>query len=79
MTLGLLVIFQPHLYSRTRMLADQFARTFERLADQTIVVPVYGARQDPEPGVTGGVNAEAFADAAGAWQAVRGTTTERGM
>jgi UDP-N-acetylmuramate--alanine ligase len=49
----LIPIFQPHLYSRTRMMADEFAETFEELADHTIVVPIYGARQDPEPGVTG--------------------------
>lgn len=49
----LLPIFQPHLYSRTRLLAADFARTFETLADHTTVVPIYGARQDPEPGVTG--------------------------
>jgi UDP-N-acetylmuramate--alanine ligase len=49
----LIPIFQPHLYSRTRMMADEFADTFEELADHTIVVPIYGARQDPEPGVTG--------------------------
>lgn len=49
----LIPIFQPHLYSRTRMMADEFAATFEELADHTIVIPIYGARQDPEPGVTG--------------------------
>jgi UDP-N-acetylmuramate--alanine ligase len=49
----LIPIFQPHLYSRTRMMADEFADTFEELADHTIVIPIYGARQDPEPGVTG--------------------------
>jgi UDP-N-acetylmuramate--alanine ligase len=60
----LIVVFQPHLYSRTRMLAAEFAATFERLADQTIVVPIYGARQDPEPGVTGELIAERFHDRA---------------
>lgn len=49
----LIPIFQPHLFSRTRMLADEFAETFEQLADHTIVLPIYGARQEPEPGVTG--------------------------
>ena len=58
----LIVVFQPHLYSRTRMLAAEFAATFERLADQTIVVPIYGARQDPEPGVTGELITERFHD-----------------
>ena len=55
-------LFQPHLYSRTRMMADEFASTFEQLADHTIVVPIYGARQDPEPGVTGELITERFAD-----------------
>ncbi|MEX1077517.1 MAG: UDP-N-acetylmuramate--L-alanine ligase [Homoserinimonas sp.] len=49
----LIPIFQPHLYSRTRMMAAEFAETFEDRADHTIVLPIYGARQDPEPGVTG--------------------------
>lgn len=54
----LIPIFQPHLYSRTRMLAQEFADVFAELADHTIVVPVYGARQDPEPGVTGALITE---------------------
>ncbi len=58
----LIAVFQPHLYSRTRMLAAEFAATFERLADQTIIVPIYGARQDPEPGVTGELITERFHD-----------------
>ncbi len=59
----LIPIFQPHLYSRTRMLADEFAEVFETLADHTIVVPVYGARQDPEPGVTGALITDRFVSA----------------
>ena len=55
-------LFQPHLYSRTRMLAQEFADVFESLADYTVVVPVYGARQDPEPGVTGALITERFTD-----------------
>ncbi|MCY7326656.1 MAG: UDP-N-acetylmuramate--L-alanine ligase, partial [Microbacteriaceae bacterium] len=54
----LIPIFQPHLYSRTRMLAQEFADVFDDLSDHTIVVPVYGARQDPEPGVTGALITE---------------------
>lgn len=56
-------IFQPHLFSRTRMLASEFAAVFDELADHTIVVPIYGARQDPEPGVTGEMITERFAHA----------------
>ncbi|MEO7122523.1 MAG: UDP-N-acetylmuramate--L-alanine ligase, partial [Lacisediminihabitans sp.] len=58
----LIPIFQPHLYSRTRMLAADFAETFESLADHTIVVPIYGAREEPEPGVTGKLITSLFAD-----------------
>lgn len=56
----LIPIFQPHLYSRTRMMAEEFSTTFEELADHTIVVPIYGARQEPEPGVTGELISERF-------------------
>ncbi len=58
----LIPIFQPHLYSRTRQMAAEFAETFETLADITIVVPIYGARQDPEPGVTGELITTRFHD-----------------
>lgn len=69
----LIPIFQPHLYSRTRQMAVEFAQTFESLADITIVVPIYGARQDPEPGVTGELITRLFHDRSrvhyfGEWQ-----------
>ncbi len=48
----LVVVFQPHLYSRTRLFADEFG-TALALADEVVVLDVYGAREDPEPGVTG--------------------------
>lgn len=60
----LIPIFQPHLYSRTRLMAAEFAATFEELADYTIIVPIYPAREEPEPGVTGRLIAERFRDAA---------------
>ena len=49
----IIAVHQPHLYSRTRMFAGEFAQTLERDADLTVVLDVYGAREDPEPGVTG--------------------------
>lgn len=58
-----IAVHQPHLYSRTRMMADRFAEVYERLADHTIVLDVYGAREDPEPGVTGALVADRFTDA----------------
>ena len=45
-------VFQPHLYSRTRMFAAGFGASLG-LADEVIVLEVYAAREDPEPGVTG--------------------------
>jgi UDP-N-acetylmuramate-alanine ligase len=48
----LVVAFQPHLYSRTRAFAPEFGRALG-LADEVVVMEVYGAREDPIPGVTG--------------------------
>lgn len=45
------VIFQPHLFSRTRDLADEFAATLDQ-AHEVIVLPLYPARELPIPGVT---------------------------
>ncbi len=58
----LIPIFQPHLYTRTRDMAEQFRDVLETLADHTIIVPVYGARQDPIPGVTGALIADRYGD-----------------
>lgn len=58
-------IFQPHLFSRTRMLAHEFASVLESLADFTVLVPIYAARQDPEPGVTSQLIADRFSDSRG--------------
>jgi UDP-N-acetylmuramate--alanine ligase len=51
-------IFQPHLFSRTRIFADEFGAALG-LADEAIVLDVYAAREDPEPGVTGRLVADA--------------------
>jgi UDP-N-acetylmuramate--alanine ligase len=45
------VIFQPHLYTRTRDQADGFALTLD-LADEVILLPIYPARELPIAGVT---------------------------
>ena len=45
-------------------MAGEFAETYERLADHTVVLDVYGAREDPEPGVTGALVSERFHDPA---------------
>ena len=53
-----IAIFQPHLYSRTRIFAGDFGAALG-LADEAVVLDVYAAREDPEPGVTGGLVADA--------------------
>jgi UDP-N-acetylmuramate--alanine ligase len=53
-----LVVFQPHLYSRTRLFADRFAQALA-LADEVVVLDVFGAREAPEPGVSGALIADA--------------------
>jgi UDP-N-acetylmuramate--alanine ligase len=44
-------IFQPHLFSRTRDFADDFARSLE-LLDDVILLEIYPAREKPIPGIT---------------------------
>jgi UDP-N-acetylmuramate--alanine ligase len=55
----LVVVFQPHLYSRTSFFAEQFAEVLA-LADVVVVMDVYAAREDPVPGVTGNLIASAI-------------------
>ncbi|MDO5501941.1 MAG: UDP-N-acetylmuramate--L-alanine ligase [Actinomycetia bacterium] len=47
----LIVLFQPHLYSRTRDFADGFAAGLEP-ADEVVLLEIYGAREDPIEGVS---------------------------
>ncbi len=47
-------IFQPHLYSRTRDLADDFVEALKPL-DEVILMPIYPAREKPIPGVSSGM------------------------
>lgn len=45
------VIFQPHLFTRTRDLAEGFAKSLD-MADEVVILPIYPARELPIPGVT---------------------------
>src|SRR5204862_845258 len=54
----LVVVFQPHLYSRTRDFASQLGASLAA-ADVVVVMDVYAAREDPEPGVSGRLVADA--------------------
>ncbi len=47
----LVVVFQPHLYSRTRDFADEFARVLSTV-DELIMMPIYPAREQRIPGVS---------------------------
>jgi UDP-N-acetylmuramate--alanine ligase len=52
-------IFQPHLYSRTQTFAAGFAAALGA-ADLVVVMDVFGAREDPIPGVTGALISDAI-------------------
>ncbi|MFD5215212.1 UDP-N-acetylmuramate--L-alanine ligase [Microbacterium sp. NPDC058345] len=58
----IIAIQQPHTYSRTQHMYREFAEVLERYADHTVMLDVYGAREDPVPGVTGELVSGAFAD-----------------
>jgi UDP-N-acetylmuramate--alanine ligase len=53
-----IAVFQPHLFSRTRIFSAEFGAALG-LADEAVVLDVYAAREDPEPGVTGALVAGA--------------------
>jgi UDP-N-acetylmuramate--alanine ligase len=57
----LLVLFQPHLYSRTRHLARELAAALAA-ADAACVTDVYPAREDPVDGVSGKLVVDALAE-----------------
>ena len=48
----LVVVFQPHRYTRTRALLDEFARAFYQ-SDVLVVLPIYAASEEPIAGITG--------------------------
>ncbi|HTU76683.1 MAG TPA: UDP-N-acetylmuramate--L-alanine ligase [Trebonia sp.] len=53
-----IAVFQPHLYSRTRIFAAELAAALGQ-ADVAVVLDVYAAREDPEPGISGRLVADA--------------------
>jgi UDP-N-acetylmuramate--alanine ligase len=57
----LVTVFQPHLYSRTRLMHEEFAQALS-LSDKVVVLDIYAAREDPEPGVTGALVSDSFKD-----------------
>lgn len=57
----IIAIFQPHRYSRTMLLKDQFGQAFAD-ADQVIITDVYAASEAPIPGISGQTIAKAVKD-----------------
>lgn len=57
-------VFQPHLYSRTERFSEEFGRALAA-ADVVVVTDVFGAREEPVPGVTGELVADAVRRAGG--------------
>jgi UDP-N-acetylmuramate--alanine ligase len=57
----LITVFQPHLYSRTRLFAKEFAEVLAA-SDEVVLLDIYAAREDPEPGVTGELIFNHFVD-----------------
>jgi UDP-N-acetylmuramate--alanine ligase len=47
-----ITMFQPHLFTRTQLMADQLADAFSRGSDHTVFLDIFGAREDPIEGVT---------------------------
>jgi UDP-N-acetylmuramate--alanine ligase len=54
-----IVVFQPHRYTRTRALLEEFGGAFF-LADQVIVTAIYAAGEQPIPGLDGAIVADAL-------------------
>ena len=54
------VIFQPHRYTRTQLLMEEFASAFQD-ADSLALLDIYPASETPIPGITSGVMAERIA------------------
>ncbi len=65
------VVFQPHRYSRTGSLAASFARSFDD-ADVVVITDIYPAGEEPRPGVSGKLVVDAVAVGAGGPSRVRG-------
>ena len=80
----LVVVFQPHLYSRTRDFALEFAAALAP-ADAVVLMEVYGAREDPIPGVSSKLIADALSElrpgadveVISSWSAVAEATARR--
>ena len=58
------MVFQPHRYTRTRDLMDEFATAFKE-ADTLLILDIYAASEAPIAGITGEVLAQRIAEVGG--------------
>ncbi len=70
----LVLVFQPHLYSRTRDLQHEFAVALGE-ADVLFLCDIYGAREAPEPGVTSALIGERIDSSVVRWHGPRTAAT----
>ena len=69
------VVFQPHLYSRTRDFAQEFARALAP-ADTVVLLDVYGAREQPVEGITSSLIGDPLTDLPGERRVVVGASPD---
>ncbi len=55
------IVFQPHLYSRTKLLLKDFVESFGD-ANEVIIAPIYAAREKPDPEISAEILAKVIAD-----------------
>ncbi len=55
----IIAVFQPHLYSRTKLLFNDFAQAFKDV-DEVLLAPIYAAREVNDPSITSDMLAEAI-------------------
>ena len=74
----IVALFQPHLYSRTRDFAEEFGAALAGGADVVALTDIYKAREEPIPGVTSQLIADAAARAGHApdWVGLRRDATD---
>jgi UDP-N-acetylmuramate--alanine ligase len=73
-----LLLFQPHRYTRTQALKDEFGKALA-MADAVVVTDVYPASEDPIPGVSGRLVAEAAAAAGCAHASYAASRAQAGL
>lgn len=59
------VAFQPHLYSRTKKLFEEFKHAFDANVDQVYILPIYAAREQADPTISAEILAEAIQESRG--------------